>query len=80
MNRLKDDNNDECLKYYVNSDLGSWEEVVMSVARPPSGWQKKSLSSMFVMITKIKYFGCLTTAVLITEIDVNLLQTNFNRP
>lgn len=35
MNRLKDYNNDECLKYYVNSDLGSWEEVVMSVARPP---------------------------------------------
>ena len=34
MNRL-DNDNDECLRYYVNSDEGSWEEVVISVARPP---------------------------------------------
>ena len=31
----KDHQMDECLKYYVNSDEGSWEEVVIAVARPP---------------------------------------------
>ena len=26
---------DDCLNSYVNSDKGSWEEVVIAVARPP---------------------------------------------
>ena len=40
MNRILNDRDhpkDECLRSYFNSDKGSWEEVVIAVARPSVG-------------------------------------------
>ena len=35
--RSRDHPKDECLRSYFNSDEGSWEEVVIAVARPSVG-------------------------------------------